>query len=120
MQKAYLQISFDDNDKDFLRFYGSRTYLINIDQDFVNTNLSELQSQRIVYHFIVNNHISKYGVFNPKFVKKVLKEFCVGDLNSGINSVKEVVEPVKKIRVRFSEVQFNVRKFRSNSKELSM
>ena len=59
-------------------------------------------------------------LFHPKFVKKVLKEFCVGDLNSGINSVKEVLEPVKKIRVSFSEAQFNVRISRSSSKELSM
>ena len=34
------------------------------------------------------------------------------------NSVKEGVELVTKIKVRFSEAQFNVRKFRSNSKEL--
>ena len=47
-------------------------------------------------------------------------EFSILILNSGINSVKEVLEPVKKIRVSFSEAQFNVRKFRSSSKELSM
>ena len=49
---------------------------------------------------------------------KVRKKFYVDDLNTGVNSLKEGVELVKKIKVRFSEAQFNVRKFRSNSKEL--
>ena len=34
------------------------------------------------------------------------------------NSLKEGVELLNKIKVRFNETQFNVRKFRSNSKEL--
>ena len=49
---------------------------------------------------------------------KVRKKFYVDDLNTGVNSLKEGVELVKKIKVWFSEAQFNVRKFRSNSKEL--
>ena len=35
-----------------------------------------------------------------------------------VNSLKEGVELLNKIKVRFNETQFNVRKFRSNSKEL--
>ena len=35
-----------------------------------------------------------------------------------VNSLKEGVELLNKIKVRFNESQFNVRKFRSNSKEL--
>ena len=49
---------------------------------------------------------------------KVRKKFYVDDLNTGVNSLREGVELVKKIKVWFSEAQFNVRKFRSNSKEL--
>ena len=66
----------------------------------------------------IENHVSKYAVLDTEFVKKVRKKFYVDDLNTGVNSVKEGVELVKKIKVRFSEAQFNVRKFRSNSKEL--
>ena len=35
-----------------------------------------------------------------------------------VNSLKEGVELLNKIKVRFNDTQFNVRKFRSNSKEL--
>ena len=43
------------------------------------------------------------------------KKNYVDDLNTGVNSVKQGVELVKKNQ---SAVQFNVRKFRSSSKEL--
>ena len=66
----------------------------------------------------IENHVSKYAVLDTEFVKKVRKKFYVDDLNTSVNSVKEGVELVKKIKVRFSEAQFNVRKFRSNGKEL--
>ena len=64
------------------------------------------------------NRVSKYAVLDTEFVKKVPKKFYVDDLNTSVNSVKEGVALVKKIKVRFSEAKFNVRKFRSNSKEL--
>ena len=64
------------------------------------------------------NHVGKYAVTATEFVKKVWKKFYNDDRNTGVNSVKEVVEQLKKIKVRFSEAQFNVRKFRWNSKEL--
>ena len=66
----------------------------------------------------IENHVSKYAVLDTEFVKKVRKKFYVDVLTTGVNSAKEGVELVKKIKVRFSEAQFNVRKFRSNSKEL--
>ena len=66
----------------------------------------------------IENHVSKYAVLDTEFVKKVRKIFYVENLDTGINSVKEGVELVEKIKVRFSEAQFNRRKFRSNSKEL--
>ena len=49
---------------------------------------------------------------------KVRKKFYVDDLNTSVNSLREGVELEKKIKVWFSEAQFNVSKFRSNSKEL--
>ena len=58
------------------------------------------------------NHVGKYAVTATEFFKKVLKKFDNDDRNTGVNSVKEVVEQLKKIKVRFSEAQFNVRKFR--------
>ena len=75
-------------------------------------------SSEFLLNATIENHVSKYAVLDTEFVKKVRKKFYVDDLNTSVNSVKEGVELVKKIKVRFSEAQFNVRKFRSNSKEL--
>ena len=120
--KAYLQISVDEKDRDLLRFLWFKN-LFNEHQ----VELCKYRFTRVIFgancsQFLLNatieNHVSKYAVLDTEFVKKVRKKFYVDDLNTGVNSVKEGVELVKKIKVRFSEAQFNVRKFRSNSKEL--
>ena len=121
-EKAYLQISADEKDRDLLRFLWFKN-LFNEHQ----VELCKYRFTRVIFganssEFLLNatieNHVSKYAVLDTEFVKKVGKKFYVDDLNTGVNSVKEGVELVKKIKVRFSEAQFNVRKFRSNSKEL--
>ena len=78
----------------------------------------EANCSQFLLNATIENHVSKYAVLDTEFVKKVGKKFYVDDLNTGVNSVKEGAELVKKIKVRFSEAQFNVRKFGSNSKEL--
>ena len=122
IEKAYLQISVDEKDRDLLRFSWFKN-LFNEHQ----VELCTYRFTRVIFgancsQFLLNatieNHVSKYAVLDTEFVKKVRKKFYVDDLNTGVNSVKEGVELVKKIKVRFSEAQFNVRKFRSNSKEL--
>ena len=40
------------------------------------------------------------------------------DLNISVYSVKEGIELCKKLKIRFQEVQFNLRKWRTNSNEL--
>ena len=51
-------------------------------------------------------------------MEKVQGKFYVDDLNTGVYSVKEGIELCKKLKIRFQEVQFNLRKWRTNSKEL--
>ena len=66
----------------------------------------------------VNNYIEKYVNINPDFVKRIKGKFHVDDFNTGVNSVAERTDLCKKLKVRFQEVQFNLRKWRTNSKEL--
>ena len=122
IEKAYLQISVDEKDRDLLRFLWFKN-LFNEHQ----VELCKYRFTRVIFgancsQFLLNatieNHVSKYAVLDTEFVKKVGKKFYVDDLNTGVNSVKEGVELVKKIKVQLSEAQFNVRKFRSNGKEL--
>ena len=122
IEKGYLQIGVDEKDRDSLGFLWFKN-LFNEHQ----VKLCKYRFTRIIFgancsQILLNatfeNHVSKYAVLDTEFVKKVRKKFYIDDLNTGVNSVKEGVELLKKIKVRFSEAQFNVRKFRSNNKEL--
>ena len=113
-RKAYLQISVDEKERDLSRFLWFKN-LFNEHQ----VELCKYRFTRVIFgancsQFLLNatieNHVSKYAVLDAEFVKKVP--------NTSVNSVKEGVELVKNIKVRFSEAQSNVRKFRSNGQEL--
>ena len=45
-------------------------------------------------------------------------DFYVDDLTTGVDDVEEGFIMYKKVKIRFLEAQFNVRKWRTNSKEL--
>ena len=49
----------------------------------------EANCSQLLLNATIENHVSKYGVLNPDFIKKVRNKFCVGNLNTGVNSVKE-------------------------------
>ena len=62
--------------------------------------------------------IERYEEIDPEFSRKVKENFYVDDLNTGVKDVNEGLDVYKKMKIRFNEAQFNVRKWRSNSKEL--
>ena len=122
IEKAYLQIGVDEKDRDLLPLLWIEN-LFNEHQ----VELCKYQFTRVIFgvncsqfllNAVIENHVSKYAFLDTGFVKKVQKKFYVNNLNTSVNSVREGVDLVKKIKVQFGEAQFNVRKFRSNSKEL--
>ena len=67
---------------------------------------------------IVQAHGSKYGKIDPEFARNVKNHFYVDDLNTGVYSTEEGFGFYKKMKVRFLETNFNVRKWRTNGKDL--
>ena len=67
---------------------------------------------------IVQLHGSKYEKIDPEFARKVKNHFYVDDPNTGIYSTKEGFDFYKKMKVRFLEANFNVRKWRTNDEDL--
>ena len=74
-EKAYLQISVDENDRGLLRFLWFKD-LFNEPQ----VELCKYQFTRVIFRancsqFLLNatieNHVSKYAVLDTEFVKKV-------------------------------------------------
>ena len=57
----------------------------------------------------VRKHGANYEETDPEFARKV-KDFYVDDLTTGVPSVKEGIDLYKKMKSRFEEAQFNIRK----------
>ena len=66
----------------------------------------------------METHANKYENNDPEFAREVKKHFYMDDRNSGAQSTKEGFEFFKQIKSRFSEANFNIRKWRTNVPEL--
>ena len=66
---------------------------------------------------IVQAHGSKYEKIDPEFARKVKNHFYIDDLNTGVYSTEEGFDFYKKMKVRFLEANFNVRKWRTKDEE---
>ena len=60
----------------------------------------------------------KYKVTDAEFWRKVKQHFYIDDLNTGAKTVTEGIETYHKMKGRFQEFGFNLRKWRTNSRQL--
>ena len=67
---------------------------------------------------VVRFHASKYNNVEKKFSEKVAKSFYVDDFNSTAKDISEGIEIYKKIKLRFLDASFNVRKWKTNNPDL--
>ena len=146
IEKAYFQINVDEKDKDYLRFLWFKNLFTDQETQICKYRFTRvifgatcsqflrkqplivmLRSMLIVIlrsmliailRSMLIVTLILYVNTDPGFVKKVQGKFYVDDLNTGVYSVKEGIELCKKLKIRFQEVQFNLRKWRTNSKEL--
>lgn len=114
---AYLQISVAPPQKDLLRFLWFANAAGN---DF---SIKKLRFTRLIYgaapsqyllNAVIRKHAEKYLKIDPDFVKIVNDGFYVDDLNVSVHSSAEGVDFYQKVKLRFGEANFNVRKWRSN------
>ena len=63
-------------------------------------------------------HASKYKNVEKEFSEKVAESFYVDDFNSTAKDISEGIEIYKKIKLRFLDASFNVRKWKSNKLDL--
>ena len=67
---------------------------------------------------VIRFHASKYKNVDKEFSEKVAKSFYVDDFNSTAKDISEGIEIYKKIKLRFLDASFNVRKWKSNKLDL--
>ena len=122
IETAYLQINMEEEHRDYLRLIWF-TNLFNDEK----VKVCKYRFTRVIFgatcsqylsNATVNKHIQKYANIDIDFAKKVPGKFYVDDLSTGVNTVNEGINLYKKLRIRFGEAQFNLRKFRTNNKEL--
>ena len=122
LEKAFLNVEVKPEDRNLLRF------LWIDDVNSLNPEIIKLRFTRLVFGlvsspFILNvtlrNHLSKYENIDPEFVSTVIKALYVDDFASGRNTVLDCFELYQKLKTRFREGGFNMRKWASNSRELN-
>ena len=119
IEKAFLQIAIDPNDRDSLRFlWFSDTK--NIDyKNFENNALAEYRLCRVLFgatcssFLLTGTLISHFNQYTeePAFVKKVLESLQVDDLISGSETVSDATSFYENCRKKLKVGAFNLRKF---------
>ena len=121
IEKAYLQISVADCHRDFLRFSWFDDVFKDIPEEvifrFCRVIFGANCSQYLL-NSVIRYHASQYKDIDQNFSEKVAKSFYVDDFNSTVDNVTEGEELYKKIKLRFLDASFNVRKWKTNSLEL--
>ena len=122
LEKAFLNIEVNPAERNLLRFLGVD------DINSPNPEVITLRFTRLVFGlvcspFILNvtlrNHLTRYENIDPEFVAAVVRALYVDDFASGENSVTKCFELYHKLKLRFREGGFNMRKWASNSEELT-
>ena len=117
IEKAFLRIIVNENDREYLRFFWFDNKFS--DQPKIVRN----RFARVVFGVIsspfclngtIRKHVQSYD-FDKEFIDKVLSSFFVDDFIGGEESVAKAFELFKKLRIRFLEGHFLLRKWKTNN-----
>ena len=120
IEKAFLQINVNENDRDYLRFLWFDN--IFADQPTIVRNrfarvIWGVTSSSFCLNGTIRKHMQNYS-FDEEFIEKVLLSFFVDDFIGGEESVTKAFELFKKLRTRFLEGHFLLRKWKTNNLKL--
>lgn len=120
IEKAFLQISLAECDRDYVRFiwinFGK--YLEDKTIEFQHFRLARVlfgvNCSPYLLSATINHHLGKY--MKNKTAKLLKDNLYVDDLICGAQTTQEAVESVNEIKTIFSEANMNIRKWRTNCK----
>ena len=120
IEKAYLQINVEGRHRDFLSCLCFKNVFHAV------TEVCKFRFCRVIFgaapsQFLLNATVRKlaeqFRKDDPDFVRQVEGGFYVDDLCRNREGTLDAYELYKKIKVRFSKANFNVRKWVSNDQE---
>ena len=120
IEKAFLQINVNENDPNYLRFLWFDS--IFSDQPKIVRNrfarvVFGVTSSPFCLNETIRKHVQNHD-FDKEFIDKALSSFFVDDFIGGEESVAKAFELFKKLRIRFLEGHFLLRKWKTNNLEL--
>ena len=114
IEKAYLQISAFDPHTGFLRFIWYEDVVIyKFRRVIFGANCSQF-----LLNAVVRLHAERYSNVDGAFPRIISKAFYVDDSTTSVRSVQAGTDLYRKIKLRFLEASFNVRKWYTNSPDL--
>ena len=120
IEKAFLQISIDKDHRNFLRFLWFDDVFSN-EPTIVRNRFARVvfgvTSSPFLLNGVIRKHVGQYE-FDNEFVQRVIDSFYVDDFSGGANSLEGVHELFKKLKLRFIDGAFNLRKWRTNEPNL--
>ena len=119
-RKAFLQINVNENDRDYLRFlwfdkiFSDQAKIVR--NRFVRVVFG-VTSSPFCLNGTIRKHVQSYD-FEKELIDNVLSSLFVDDFIGGEESVAKAFELFKKLRIRFLEGHFLLRKWKTNNLEL--
>ncbi len=121
IEKAFLMISIQPNERDALRFL----WFDDINED--NPKVIPMRFKRVIFGvssspFLLNatldHHIRKYEEIYPEVTNKLFNALYVDDVTTGAYDEEECMKIYTVSKKLLSEGGFNLRKWRTNSSDL--
>ena len=122
IEKAFHQSSLNPDHRNLVRFLWFKD-IENLDfERFENNQLIGYRFCRVLFGVMFSpffgSHISKYENVDPLFASKLLNSLHVDDLTTGCNTANQGLESDEKAKKCLSKGSLDLRKFKSNCKEL--
>ena len=103
IEKAFLMVQVAEPDRDVLRFLW----------------VFGVTSSPFLLNGTVQHHIAKYATEDLQFAQDMLSSLYVDDFNGGKSNVSEAADLYRKTKSRMKDGNFNLRRWNSNSRELT-
>ena len=100
-----------------IRIYINNNELVISKFRFARLILGASPSQYLL-NTVIRKHVQKYQSEDPEFIRRVLHSFYVDDLLPSLSDTKDGFEFYMKCKIRFTEANFNLRKWRTNDSKL--
>ena len=116
IEKAFLQIGIKETDSDYLQFLWVNE-ILKENPKIISNRFACVAFGVTSLNAATRKHNNQYTTADPDYVQKTLLSF-IDDFNGGEFSIDTAFELYKKLKLRFLEGHFNLRKWRTNNQKL--